>query len=249
MVAANCTDGLFIMPDRKITFNYKPPEYVDFKVTSRYTPIVIGYAGDVRTSNNFVEHAHLQAQTQSYKNHNIPKPPENWKNNVTSGVVQIDLAYSHDYCVEYPKYVEQLGMIKRALHRGKENAFEVVVGTQIENYGTRLCNIDVSGEIHDEIDYKIIGSSSGSVSHIFSEKWNKNMNMEQTAVIGFTAVNCVIKNNQDDGIGLGGKEPKMWFVPRSGQIYHNDATINMVCREYEKENITEFQRIMFGQLI
>ncbi|MGC1133193.1 MAG: hypothetical protein WA941_10245 [Nitrososphaeraceae archaeon] len=46
VVAANCTDGLFIAPDRKITFRHKPPEYVDYKVTSKYQPIVIGYAGD-----------------------------------------------------------------------------------------------------------------------------------------------------------------------------------------------------------
>jgi 20S proteasome alpha/beta subunit len=246
IVAANCIDGLFIIPDRKITFKHKPPEYVDHKVTSNYYPILIGYAGDIQTANNFVERAYLEAQSKSYESHSFPKPQENWKNSVTSGVVQINLARPHDYSVEYPKYINQLRGIKRDLSRYPDNIFEIIVGTQTENEGTRLCNINISGEIHDGINYKAIGSSSGCVSRVFSELWNSDMSMKQTAGIGYTAINCIIKNNRDNGVGLGGTEPKMWFVPQVGQIYHNNSTINKECREYARANITKFQKIMFG---
>jgi hypothetical protein len=89
--AVNCIDGLFFMSDRKIAFRYKPPEYVDYKVTSEFQPIVIGFADDVWASKNFVENALLEAQRQSYDRHILPKPQENWKSDIISGVVLLNI--------------------------------------------------------------------------------------------------------------------------------------------------------------
>lgn len=247
IIAANCLDGGVIVPDRKITFVRKAPEFRDDKVMSKYYPIIISYTGSVALSKYFVNIAYQLAQTQSYNSFVPPKPPRVWQNSVTSGAVLLTPNYEFDYHVDYLKYINQLGPIVHNLNqRYSEQAgspFEVTVSTQIDGNNTRLCNITAGGEVHDGMDIKCIGSASGYAAKALAQKWNKDMSMKETAQIGFTVLNA-IGDGLDRGTGFGNQDPQIWFIPKNGQIYCANDEMKAGFKEYAKDSMTEYKKIM-----
>jgi 20S proteasome alpha/beta subunit len=251
IIAANCPDGVVIVPDRKITFPTKAPNFRNDKVISKYYPIVISYAGSIVLSKYFIDRAYELAQTHSYNSLVPPKPPRIWQRSVTSGAVQITIDHEFDYYVEYPRYISQLGSIVHDLNqRFSEQAgspFEVTVSTQIAGSNARLCNITTQGKIHDGIDIKCIASAYGYATKALAQKWDKNMSTKETAKVGYTILDS-ISDGLDSGVGFGGQDPDIWFIPKMGQIYQANAEMKAQFRAYAKDNRAdnraEYKKIM-----
>lgn len=133
--AAIGSDGGIIVPDRKITFRFKPPEYRNKKVQSKYYPIVVGFAGSVELSQMFVKEAYELAQQQSYENHLLPKPPRTWTRSCSSGAVQFDLVKFPEYHIKYEKYIYDCGQavtrINNTYSAEVGSKFDVVMVTQL----------------------------------------------------------------------------------------------------------------------
>ena len=69
------------------------------------------------------------------------------------------------------------------------------------------------------------------------------MSKRETAKVGYTILDS-IGDGLERGVGFGGQDPYIWFIPNTGQIYHDNGEMIAEFREYAKHNRPEYKKIM-----
>lgn len=243
-----CSDGVVQVTDRKVTRYEEPIIYYDNKVSVKYYPIVVSYAGPTNLCEMFVSSACRIAQEHSLESHIDPKPPKEWSTTVASGAIQTYVAGSYDYQINFYKYIQDTSKLSKQINDQFSakvgDRFEALIGTQITAKNSLLVHIGEYGKTNDETQFKAIGSSKDLANEIFSQQWDQNMSMNESAALAYSAITSIEKIGLDPKCGVGKGNPQIYFIPKSGQICPPDVNTTSDCQNFANQNFVNIKKIL-----
>ena len=82
-----------------------------------------------------------------------------------------------------------------------------------------LTFIDKNGTSEDIHNYRIIGSGSLKASVWIHPFYHKDITMENFALLCYFVIKYLDKFHLDDGVGLNGLKPQVWFIPNNNRLW------------------------------
>lgn len=220
IIGGKCVDGVILVADRKLTYFYRPTEYIE-KIHRDYYPIVTSAAGGSNAYINFRNKLLPEIQPE-------PKP---WENMKVSGVIEmvsdrLENTYSH--------YRTHLTTIVKEVNRNEADSdkIQLLVAMQIKNQGAVLLLFNDVGYPIEEGKYVAIGSGEPYSYAFLKPFYRQDMTMQEFSKLGYFIIKYIDKFEIDEGSGLSKSKPfdrpQIWFIPNSGQLYHSEQRPDLI---------------------
>lgn len=190
ILGARCSDGVVLVGDTRFTIDYGIDWIYDYKIFGNYDGILIGFAGIRGTFELFQLNIMNFVKTQE-------------KNKITI----------EKFILEASDITQKL-----SVKRGKHYDILLAVSGVIRGEGSSiLYYISPDGEIITINGYKAIGTGEPYASFFLKKFWNKEMNMEQTAELGYFIIKYIERFGLNRTVGLDNKppldQPTIWLIP------------------------------------
>jgi 20S proteasome alpha/beta subunit len=197
ILGSSCPDGVVLIADRKIIEDDGATVKFEEKLFVDLPIAIIGAAGSTTLSRKF------RAEMLGY---------------IEEKKGQLGLQ----------SFSEALEAIVSKLNRGYrdrvQGEIDVLLALKHASGRAILKFIDHYGVSDDVLDYKAIGTGQPFGSVFLKEVWEKGMSMRKVAALGYFIVKYIEEFELDAGVGLGGGQPTILFMPHNGSIYRADST-------------------------
>ena len=217
IIGGKCNGGVVLVADRKIRDKEMGTVTFEEKLISKYFPIVFGASGSNILFKKFLPQSLYLLQPKT-DNNNIFKQ-KTFPVSV-SGEVHIyppdskPVIVNKDNSVNFFPYIKQLENIVKSFNTEYPRLeIEILIGLKTINNNSLLVFIDKNGTSEDIHTYRIIGSGTSKASSWIHPLYRKDISMEEFAKLGYFVIKYLDKFNLDDGVGLNGLKPQIWFIP------------------------------------
>jgi 20S proteasome alpha/beta subunit len=210
ILGSRCKDGVVLVADTKITVDEGARYEYDDKLIGEMKEllsVIIGFSGNKEPFTEFRMRLRQRA----------PEIEKEAREKKTISIDKINLIIS-----------EIMKSLEGRYHR---MTYDIMTGISAKQ--SILTYFYQDGSLEDVKTYKAIGNwTCGSI--FVKENWDKDMDMETVAGIGYFVIRYIEKFQLDLGIGTGGNKPhpEIRFLPDNGHGY--EANIQQI-REYESD--------------
>ena len=117
------------------------------------------------------------------------------------------------------KFILEASDITHRLSVKRGRTYDILLGVSgvIKKWSSILYNLSPDGDVITINGYKAIGTGEPYASFFLKKFWNNEMNMEQTAELGYFIIKYIERFGLNRTIGLDNKppldKPTIWLIP------------------------------------